>query len=215
MKGIIDHYEHPGRGYARRYERGQFYWAPFLYIPRTREVARYQKDLPITTMDIRKFNPEYEEPDPTSGTKSDEFLAILKFKQRPVIIVSTPANPWETYGKRAGDYYAVAPVYTTKDSITGSYKYSPEFIKGAIAYQHNSVFYLPASDEFHIEEAIVRLDMLCALHRSWLVRPKPVRLTDDALSLLSHWLHYYLTGCISERLHEDLQAFRELLAERS
>lgn len=215
MKGLIDYYEHPGRDYAKRYERGQFYWAPFLYIPTGRQIDRYKKDLPITRMDIQTFNPEYERPDPASGTESDEFLAILKFKLRPVIIVSTPATPWEAYGKKAGNYYTVVPIYTTKHPITGRHKYPLEFVKGAIAYQYNSVFYLPASDDFYVEEAIVRLDMLCALHRSWFVRPRPVCLTDDALSLLSGWLHYYLTGRINKRLYEDLQVFCELLAEQS
>lgn len=215
MKDIIDYYEHPGRDYASRYERGQFYWAPFLYIPDTQEVVRYQKDLPTTTMDIRKFNPEYEKPDPVSGTKSDEFLAILKFKLRPVIIVSTLADPWKAYGKKAGEYYIIAPIYTTKDPTTGRYKYPLEFVKGAIEYRYNSVFYLPPDGDSYVKEAVVRLDMLSTLHRSWLVRPMPVRLTDDALSVLSGWLHYYLTGRISKGLNEELEAFRELLAEQS
>lgn len=216
MKDIIDFYEKPsGLDYAKRRQPGQFYWAPFMYVPAAAHVARYRPRQPIEALDVTMFDPEQEQPDPSADTDTDEFLAIAKFKLRRVVVLSGRVEPWEAYGKKAGDLYLVAPIYTLWDRYMERYKYPEDFIRQAIEYRYNSVFYLPQSERHGVEEAIVRLDQTGAIHSSWLVKAPATKLSGEALELLRNWFYYYLTGMLPKALKGELDAFRDLLAEQA
>ena len=216
MKGIVDFYEKPPEtDYAKRHGAGQFYSAPFVYAFDQTLVPRYKPGLAIEKLDVTKFDPEYEEPDTSADTDVDEFLAVAKYKLRRVVILSTPAHRWKAYEKAGGEFYLVAPVYTLWDKYEERYKYPEEFIRRAIEYRYNSVFYLPESEKHGVEEAITRLDQVGAMHASWLVRAPTVRLTHEALALLRNWFCYCVTGMLPGRLKEEIEAFRQLVAEQA
>jgi hypothetical protein len=213
MKGIIDFYETPPKlDYTKKHEGGQFYWAPFMFVPSGPQVARYTPNQPIGPLDVSRFDPEAEQPNDRAGTDVDEFHAIDKFKLRRVVILSSQADSWTAYGKSAGDLYLVAPAYTLWDKYAERYKYPADFIRHAIEYRYNSVFYLPDSEVHGVEESVLRLDQVGPMHATWLVKAPRLKLTSEALTILRTWFYYFVTGTLPREFEQEIQAYRELVS---
>lgn len=101
-------------------------------------------------------------------------------------------------GREIGDCYLVAPLYSVKDTAN-RYKYEEEFILKVQAYQYPSMFYVPDSDEFNIQESIVRFDKMCVINRI-VLRPIPVCLTDDGYYCLINWFNHLMGAELDEIL---------------
>lgn len=199
--------------------RGGIYWTCFQ-LPYTGPfVERIHRDArPIKRLDVNTFNPEREHPDPIDGTASNEFLALQKFKQRPVVIISTAGDPhvgdksvWKT-----GAHTLVAPLLTIYDKTRKRYKCTSEFLVAALDYQYAGIFFLPGNTKFNLLPSIVRLDHAQPLHTSWLRKEgKGKKLSEDALRCIEEWLYYYVTGCVSPDFADNLKTYRKLIKEEN
>jgi hypothetical protein len=211
MYKVIDFYEPLSQAEAARCERGQMWWACYPYRLKKPEVTRFWRDRPMQKLDLRKFDPRRESRDDKNDTDADELLAIAKFKRRPVIILSTPGTRYVDREWNGGTFYLVAPVRSLRDLWTNEYRAIPQFVWGAITYQYSSVFYLPSSDEFEVHEAVAHFDWMTTLHRSWLLEPRAVRLSSDAMVCLDEWLRNYLYGEVRAKFNEDLKCYRGMI----
>jgi len=77
-----------------------------------------------------------------------------------------------------------------------------------------NVFYLPASDEFGIQESFARLDRIQFVRTDHLM-PRPVKLTDKAADILRQWTWNYLGLSITldPALEEYIKAAAKRLGE--
>ena len=203
MYKVIDFYEPLSRSDAQRYERGQFWWACFPYAFTKPEVTRFWHDRPSQKLDLRRFDPRQEQ--------TDEFLAITKFKKRPVVVLSTAGSLYCDRSWRGGEFFLVAPVYSLRDMVTGEYKPDPQFVWSVITYQFSSLFYLPYSGAYDFQESVLHFDRMTTFHRSWLLEPRKARLSGDSMICLDEWLRNYLFGQVRSRFNEDLEAYRQMV----
>lgn len=128
----------------------------------------------------------------------DEEILAVKAKKRPVIIYSSPLNPWHHIsGEQQDESYLCLPIF-------GLEGYDDEFILNLKALRYNSLFYLPAAPKFGLKESFIRFDRSQVLHRAWLerFRPRRARLTDDAMLIVQGWFEFYLTGRAEDWLLE-------------
>jgi hypothetical protein len=213
MYGLIDYYEPLEPSNAAPYERGSLWWTCYPYQFKSTEVTRFWPDRPTEILDVRRFDPRHESSDDSANTSKDEFLAISRFKPRPVIILSTAGTPFTDRGWRGGDFFLVAPMRSLRDSWTREYRSPPRFVWNTIAYMYSSVFYLPHDDESRVREAVIHFDWMTTLHRSWLLESRNTRLTKDAMVCLDEWLHNYLYGSVSARFGKDLESYRQALGD--
>lgn len=214
MFGCVDYYEPENRSEAqKRVRRGQFWWSCHPYIPTTRRISRFVPGSPIHTLDIGSFDPRKEDPDGRAKTQPGEFLAITKFKKRPVVVVSTGGDYYRDRAWKGGDCFLVAPVRSLRDPVTGEYKTGPNFVWSVITYKFSCLFYLPPSDKFDMHESVVHLDRMTAVHRSWLLEPRKAHLTSDATICLDEWLRNYICGKVRRRFNEDLQDYHAMVGD--
>ncbi len=211
MYKIIDFYEPLSQADAERYERGQFWWTCYPYAFTTSHITRFWPHRPTRTLDVRQFDPRREQPDDEADTIPGEFLAITKFKRRPVVILSTAGTPYRDRAWRGSEFFLVAPARSLRDPLTNEYKAAPQFVWGAITYQYSSVFYLPGSDQFDIHEAVLHFDRMTTLHHSWLLEPRGACLSSDAMVCMDEWLRNYLYGKVRARFNEDLETYRQMI----
>jgi len=209
---VIDFYEPLDRADARRrFERGQFWWTCYPYAFTSPKVTRLWPHRPTETLDVRRSDPRQEQPDTRAGTVPGEFLAITKFKKRLVVILSTAGAPYRDRAWRGGEFFLVAPVRSLRNPLTREYKAAPKFVWGVITYQYSSIFYLRRSHEFDIREAVLHLDRMTTLHRSWLLEPGRAHLSSDAMVCLDEWLRNYLYGKVRARFNEDLETYCQMV----
>lgn len=213
MYRVIDFYEPLSQADAQRYERGQFWWVCCPYSFRQPQVTRFWPNRPTDTLDLRRFDPRREKPDTVAKTDSDEFLAITKFKRRPVVILSTCGSVYYDRAWQGGEHFLIAPARSLRVPLTGEYKANPHFVWGAITYLFSSIFYLPRDPEYDIRESVVHFDHMKTLHRSWLLQPGRARLGKEAMICLDQWLRNYIYGKVSPRFNKDLEAYRDMVGE--
>jgi len=196
--------------------RGGIYWSCFQFAYSGPSVERVHRDArPISTLDIQQFNPGLERADATDGTASNEFLAVQKFKQRPVIVLSTSGDIYlETVQKRwkGGQHVLVAPLYSVWDETNRRFEFPSDFLLRAIRYDYASTFFLPGSHNFDLIAGIARFEYTQAVHISWLKKySRGVMLSETALQFLEEWFSYFMTGTVSETFSKELTTFREYL----
>lgn len=212
MYKVIEYYEPVASG-SVQVERGQFWWTCFPMIFTTPNVTRFYCDRPTETLDIKKFDPSKETYDNDNKTDNNEFLAVVKYKKRPVIILSTGGTPYKDRGWVGGEFYVIAPVISLRDEVSGEYRCAPEFVWNTITYQYNSLFYIPANNNYDFHEGIVHFDRLTALHQSWLLEIRPAKFTHEAMTCFEEWLHLYLYNKIRTKFKADLDAYKEMVGE--
>lgn len=213
MYQVIDYYKPTTITDTNRHERGQLWWTCFPYMLKQPVVTRFWPHRKAEKLDLRRFDPCHEQSDERAHTSTDEFLAITKFKRRPVVIISTAGPPYQDRAWLGGEYYLVAPLRSLRDSLSGEYKANPEFVWGAITYRYNSVFYLPGSDTHHIRESVIHFDWMACFHSSWLLQPCLASLAPDAMVCLDEWLRYYVYGKVRKQFHDDLEDYREMVGK--
>jgi hypothetical protein len=209
MHGLVDFYE-PVDTNDPPYQRGQFYWVTLAYIPDAEMILRYWHH-GTQMMNVHQFDPNREKLDKEADTKADEFHAVLTFKRRPALVLSTGGTPTD-HAPLMGDYYLVAPVHSLRDPVTGEYKCSQDFVYSTLAYSYNTAIYLEDSGA-DLKESYVRLDKCTSIHRSWFGHRLNVRLSDEMLDILTAWHRYYLTGKIGKDLDDLVQYYRAELAK--
>jgi hypothetical protein len=212
MYRAIDYYEPLAKATAlKQVERGQFWWTFYPYAFNQTKFTRFWPDRPTETVDVTRFDPEKEQPDAKAGTEPGEFLAVAKFKRRPVVILSIKGTEYAYRAWRGGEFFLVAPSRTLRNSLTGEYKAPPQFVWEAITYKYSPIFYLPRSDEFGIQEGVLHFDRITAVHHSWLLTPCKARLRQEAMICLDEWLRNYIYGKVRLKFNKDLEAYREMV----
>ena len=211
MYNCIDFYETVSRADAGSYERGHFWWACLPYRTTKPEVTRFWPNRPTEILELDRFDPRNEEPDSAAGTEAGEFLAIAKFKKRPVVILSTGGSPYYDRAWRGGEFFLVAPIRSLKNPVTGEFKANPDFVWSVITYKFSSLFYLPRDDASNIHEAVIHFDRITTLHRSWLLEPRRAHLSEDAMVCLDEWLRNYTYGKVRKKFNDDLETYRALV----
>ena len=213
MYKVIDYYESVDPKIHTCLEQGCFWWACPPNIFNRPIVTRFWFDRPTEMLNLTSFDPQKEKPDERAKTEPGEFLAISKFKKRPVIILSTPGTPYRDRAWQGGEYYLVAPTRTLKSEITGEYKADPEFVWDSITYQYSSIFYLPGDPAYNFLEAVIQFDRITTLHRSWLLEPRSAKLSNDAKVCLSAWFQNYIFGKIPKKFNENLETSKAMVGE--
>ena len=213
MYQVIDYYEPAEEKGDLQYSQGSVWWACLPYTFDKPIVTRFYFDRPIERLDLTTFEANKEVVDKKSNTNPGEFLALSKFKKRPVVILSTPGSPYGDRAWHGGEYFVVAPLRSLRVDVTGEYKANPDFVWGAVTYHYNSIFYLPDDPKFDLRESVVQFDRLTTLHVSWLLEAAKAKLTRDAWICLSSWLQNYLFGRIPKTFNENLNAYREMVGE--
>jgi hypothetical protein len=212
-KVIDDFYEPLNSTDAQKYERGHMWWACCPYLFTRPRVTRVLAGGKTKEMDLRHFDPRQEQRDKEPNTNPGEFLAITKFKKRPVVILSTAGTPYQDRAWEGGGFFLVAPIRSLRHPVSGEYVARPEFVWGTMTYRYSSVFYLPRDDQFNIHEAVLHLDRMQTFHQSWLLEPRSVRLGNDAMICLNEWLRNYVYGVVRPQFNEDLETYRQIVGE--
>ena len=190
--------------YRQWYQPGQFFEAPALFLISEKPMpvlsAKYDPrtntySYAVEMTDAEGFKEEQMPVQPLE-LRSNERLALVKCKMRPVIIVSRAADSWKDKQRRSDECFLVAPVYSFEGD-TEKVVYSPTFIERVKAYAYNTFFYLPPSTNPFVKESFARFDRIQVIHKSWL-QHKPIKMTLDALECLQAWLYCYLTWDPSE-----------------
>jgi len=213
MYEVINFYESINPKDEDCFEFGSFWWACLPYVFNRSIVTRFWYDRPTELLNLEEFDPGNEESDAKAKTQPGEFLAISKFKKRPVIILSTPGMPYHDRAWHGGEYFLVAPTRTLRSEITGEYKANPDFVWDTITYQYSSVFYLPGEPAHDFLEAVIQFDRMITLHKSWLLEPRKAKLTHDAKVCVRGWLQSYIFGKVPKIFNANLEAYREMVGE--
>ena len=201
MIGVVDYYEKPSRQYRDTYLPGQIYWAPIPFVsnekPKRLRLDHHDPERPkndtytLLETDVTTFDGQSDQPLRHLELASDDLLLVTPFKKRPVILMTgPPGSPSDIVANYSG--FLVVPCYSIRDQA-GNYKpwVTREIILRSKAYQLDSVFYLPSSDEFGMSESLARLDRIQFVRIDHLM-PRPVSLTETALNLLKDWTYHFL-----------------------
>jgi hypothetical protein len=217
MYPLVDYYE---RIDARNTSlvRGAIYWTSFQFAYGGPKVERFHRDgRPIEELNVYQFNPSNNRADSADQTRDNEFLAVQKFKQRPVIVLSPTSDVYlESMQNRwnGGQHVLIAPIYSVWEETTNRFDVPSEFLLKVIRYDYSSAFFLPGSHTYDIISSIVRLEYTQAVHVSWLRKfGAGVKLTAKALQYLEEWFIHFSTGTVSEPFANELREFRTYLDE--
>jgi len=213
MYQLIDYYDPADASPVTKYAFGQIWWTCFAKPLRETGMLRMRRGQAQVPMDIRDFDPSKETADLATDTKPNEFMALCKFKQRPVVILSTAGTSFKHGSWEGGQRYLVAPVFTLRDDVTGEYKVPAKFVWGAIRYQWSSVFYIPEDNTYDIREAVILLDCMTTLQRSWLLNCRKACLSTQAQNCLHEWLRHYLYGTVHPGFNKELEEYRQMVTE--
>ena len=214
MFGVIEQFFEPlNLSKENPFERGQLWWTCCPFVYKTPYVTRFWARQPTEQLDIRRFNTRDESPDRHTGTSVGEFVALAKFKHRPVVILSTSGSPYVDRGWRGEEFRLVAPLRTLRNELTGEFKANPDFVWNTVRYLFSGVFYLPRDDALGVREGIIHLDLTTSLHISWLTDPCKARLGQDAMRCLDEWLRQFIFGMVGGKFASDLAAYQELVGE--
>lgn len=199
MIDLVPQYYQPLSGMFRQwYQPGQFFEAPALFLISEKPMpilsAKYDPRSNTYSYGVEMAGAEAFKEDRVPvypmQLKSDERVALVKCKMRPVILLSRAADSWKDKQRRSDECFIVVPLYTFEG--TGEkVSYSPTFIERVKAYAYNTFFYLPPSSSPMVKESFVRFDRIQVVHKSWLEH-RPVKLTPEALECLQAWLYCYL-----------------------
>lgn len=213
---ISRYYESATTQEQNGYERGQIYWAPSLFIEHELK-AFYPRGQPPwgtepTLWEIRREDDSTFEHPPLRRPelRADEAFVVLKAKRRPVIIMSSHPEVW-TYrsGQRREEVFLVIPMFSFEEDPV-------EFKLRMKALSYRELFYLAEDAVLGMEEGFARFDRSHVVAKKWL-RRRGVRLSADALDVMTEWFNFFLTGKASDFIIEyrnDLQAtLKETLAD--
>jgi hypothetical protein len=205
--------------YTQWYQPGQFFDAPALQLisdkPMPVLAPKYDAktnnySYNVTTCDTNNFNLPQISIYPLK-TKSDERVALVKCKMRPVVVLSQAVDCWKDKTRRSEDCFLVAPVYSFNGGTQGKVSYSLDFIERVKSYVYNTFFYLPESTSPFIREGFIRFDRIQVIHKPWLEH-KTVKLEAEVIDCLYAWLYCYLAWGVVKR-KDDLPPLCNLILE--
>ena len=217
MYQLCDYYEELNPRAHEMYCRGEIWLCCVPYTVGDTKINRFygEKEIGkgrITSIDVNKVDLISEGDDPYSHTVAGEFVALCKYKVRPVVILSTrhdtDYNPWHSE-----DYYLIAPIYSLRKQESGEYKYKVDFIWKIARYCYPQLFYLPAEKSFNCYEAVIRFDRMVSIHKSWLRQPRPFQLTEQIMIYLNEWLRLSIYGKIDTDISNTLEEYRKYIGE--
>lgn len=210
MYTVLDYYEDTGRDRQRTIERGDIWMVCFPYRFSDDRIERVYPDGLVKVESIHGHRPRV---DRDGREAAEEFSGVIKFKRRPVIVLSTLGDHYQDRAWRGQQTVLVAPVRSLRDDVTNEYRADPEFVWNSICYRYRSIFYLPCSNKYDFHEAALHLDDMRTINCAWLSEKRPARLSDDALKILDGWLHFYIYGKLGEGLAGFLNDYREYLGQ--
>ena len=200
--------------YRSFYEPGQFFWIPASYLvdanPAQGIQAAYRPDgmsleFYLEEVGWSQFG-EQRSPIKELELRADERLLAVRAKRRPALLMSDPNSSWEDRRRNGEDSFLMAPIYSFRGDETKR-EFSPDFVERVKAYVYNTHFYLPPHEHPRFVEGFVRFDRLQMVHKAWLDH-MAMRLNEDALACLRHWLFYYLGGDL-QQIDDVLFMYRE------
>lgn len=144
------------------------------------------------------------------GLRSDEYYFAVKGKLRPAIVLAGgftrwPMNPSEKI-------FICVPLYgVDKPTI------SQKFVVEVQALRYPSMFYLPPSKQYHIEESVARFTLIQVAHgtavKPKLAGDKPIMLSTEFFGYLKAQLVRFLGGVLPEKILGDVNGYGEIVLE--
>jgi hypothetical protein len=203
MNGVIDYYERPPRDYRENLAPGLLCtaaipWALEIHPNRIRVDFLDPKNpananYVFETTDLSGYDPANDKPLRHLALDSENFILAIPYKFRPCILLSEP-RPEELYPIPGNQGFLVVPLFSILNANDEYHsQINRETVLRAQAYQLSNIFYLPASDEFDVQESFARLDKIEFVRVEHLF-PKPTQLTPTANDLLRQWAWFY-QGC--------------------
>ncbi len=212
-KLINQYYKSTSAAQAKLLSRGQFVWAPGLYLPTS-----------IKTLELIDYNPKDERqnryavlPNPPTNVlfnhtpvqelnlEYNEELLVIKAKRRLFIVLSQMPDSIADMSRQHERGLICAPLYSFQP------RNSQEFKDRVRTLEYPWWIYLPEDKPRKIDEGFIRLDRIQVI-ADCLMEPIQVCLTDEAMFLASEWLRYYLTGNIETVFLDDRQQLMQELA---
>lgn len=146
------------------------------------------------------------------GLASNEYAFVVKGELRPAIVLCGGFSRWPT--NPSEQLYVCVPLYgTDKQRITQRYVIEVQ------AMLYPSVFYIPPSPIFHIEESIARFTLMQVAHgtamKPALAGDKPVMLSSEFFKWLRAQLARFIGGALPPNVVGDLKAYGELLLDEA
>jgi hypothetical protein len=193
--------------------RGQLWWAYPLYVFGSPKITRFWSNRPTETINLQQFDASKELADEEAQTQPGEFLGVFKSKMRPVLVLSNPSTTYSDRAWRGGEYFLVAPIRSLRNEYTNEYKSDHNFVWNTITYQYSSLFYLPAGGEYEIKESVLHFDHITTLHRSWFLKPRKVKMTNEAMICVDAWLRNYIYGKVPKGFYDQLKIYQEQMGD--
>jgi hypothetical protein len=199
VQGVIEYFEEAPKDYRNNLCSGLLCFAPICFkhiVPANLIESTYVD--PVTPLNSQykfaRFNLSQDFP-PNSdlrhlGLKADEFLLAMGYKFRTCIIASKEI-PIPELGDTG---FQLVPIYSLFDR--GEYlkkQYTKQMVQEAMAYKIPELFYIPSNEEFGIQQSLASLVYMQFVPCK-LIRPKPVKLTNEAINLLKQWI-WHLFDC--------------------
>jgi len=204
--------------YQQWYQPGQIFNAPSLFLVSDKPMpvlsAKYNAvsnnyTYDITTCDASGFS-STQIPIHPLKVKSDERVALVKCKMRPVIILSQAVDCWKDKSRQNDDCFVIAPIYSF-GGAPAKVAYSSHFIERVKSYVYNTFFYLPDSSSPFFNEGFIRFDRIQVIHKHWL-QHRTIKLEAEVLDCLYAWLYCYLVWGVIKKTG-DLPPMCSLILE--
>jgi hypothetical protein len=142
------------------------------------------------------------------GLASNEYAFVIKGKSRPAIILGGGYSRWPT--NPSEQLFVCVPLYgADKPRITQRYVVEVQ------AMLYPSMFYLPPSTMFQIEESIVRFSLIQVAHgtaiKPALAGDKPVMLSNEFFKWLRTQLIRFFSGVLPTDVIGNLKSYGEIV----
>jgi hypothetical protein len=198
LSSLVDkYYEQIKIGEAKLLHKGVFGWAPGFYLPET-----------LTTLELTYYDPKNEfhnryavakpggdvlfnhTPVHELHLENNEELLVVKAKRRKFLILC-----------EAPDYGGAKATRLSQKCCLGIplWSFHPEdsedFKSSVKAVEYPWWVYLPEDKTTGMQEGFLRLDR-SQIIPDGLIEALPVKLSEDALYLVSEWSRFYSTGQI-------------------
>lgn len=143
---------------------------------------------------------------------SDEYYFAVKGKLRTAIVLGGGYSRWPT--NPSEQIYICVPLYTVAKP-----RISQKFVIDVQALQYPSMFYLPPSSRFQIEESIARFTLIQVIHGNAISQLRPVgtsvMLSTEFFGFLRTHLLKFLGGTLPESVVQDLETFGSIVLDEA
>lgn len=203
---------------------GQLCWAPVCYFQTELKVWRPDyaptNEFGFATADYFSLvkNPSdlfaHDKPliEPAKRETTEEFL-FCQAKYRPVVIIGQSKGRKDIKEARRGhkfnhDILFVVPLYSLYKSNSDKCRFTNEAIENIRLLQYFNLLFIPNLSTYEIKDSIIRIDYVFSIYPE-LVKPIPLRLSNDPLSIIQQMLVAIITKNVSRK--SELAAYVEML----